>query len=120
VVERTIQFSTFCRHQHPPEPYVHQLIDLELPDRIQYADIGIIRVSSRCVERAVKTIGIELKTDKLVDLSVDINTSVVDPKCVAVLCTARRPIFDHIETCTQSHSEGYPLVIVYLDHATRV
>ena len=41
VVKRTIQFATLCRHQHPPEPHVHLLIDLELPDRIQYADIGI-------------------------------------------------------------------------------
>src|SRR5437773_8939657 len=87
VVERTIQFATLCRHQHAPEPYVHQLINLELPDRIQQADIGITPETCTCTSAdvTVKTFGVELETDVLMDLPVDINTSVVDPKAVAVL-----------------------------------
>ena len=73
-----------------------------------------------CPGRTVKTFGVELETDELVDLPVDINTSVVDAKGVAVLSTARRPIFDHIETRTHTHSDGNPLVIVELDRAAGV
>jgi hypothetical protein len=51
------------------------------------------------------------------DLPVDINTSVVDPESIAVLSSARRPIFYRIETETRTHSKADPLVIVYLNRA---
>ncbi len=41
VVKRAIQFAALCRHQHAPEPDVHLLINLELPDRIQHPDARI-------------------------------------------------------------------------------
>ena len=68
----------------------------------------------------IEAFGVELKTDELVDLPVDIDTSVVDAEAVAVLSTARRPIFYHIETCTRTHSDGNPLVVVGLDHTAGV
>src|SRR4029078_6156255 len=67
-----------------------------------------------------KTFGVELEADIFVDLPVDINTSVVYPKGVAVLRMVRRPIFDHVETRTSTHADGNPLVVVGLDRACGV
>ena len=36
VVERAIQFAPLCRHQRAPDPEVHCLSKLELPDRIEF------------------------------------------------------------------------------------
>jgi hypothetical protein len=46
VIEGSIQFATLCRHQHAPEPDVHWLTNLELPDDIEHAHTGI---TSKCI-----------------------------------------------------------------------
>ena len=43
VVERPIQFAALAWHQRTPDPEVHEVIKLKLPDRIDQADIGISR-----------------------------------------------------------------------------
>src|SRR5688572_21767629 len=89
MVERTVQFAALCRYQRAPDPEVHQLIDLELPDRIQHTNRSI-RSESRttCVDRTVKAFGVEREFDVLMDLSININTSVVDTEAVAPLVSA--------------------------------
>src|SRR5687767_15813308 len=84
VVERAIQFTSLCRHQRTPDPEVHELIELELPDRIEQADIAVTReMISTSADCTVKTFGIECELDVLMDPAVDIDTSVVDIKLVA-------------------------------------
>ena len=41
VVERAIQFASLCRHQGAPDPEVNDLVKLELPDRIDQADVRV-------------------------------------------------------------------------------
>ena len=76
VVEWTIQFASFCRHQGAPDPEVHGPGNLELPDRIDQADVRITIEPSSCVDRTVKAFGVERELDVLMDPSVDIDTSV--------------------------------------------
>jgi hypothetical protein len=121
VVEGAIQFASLCRHQGAPKPDVHELIILDLPDRIDQADITITReLSTTTANRTVKTFGVEGELDVLMDLSVDIDTSVVDSEVVAVCITVRCRPFLSIETGAHPHSNANPLVIVGLDRATSV
>src|SRR6266850_4939656 len=120
VVERAVQFASLCRHQGAPEPDVRVLIILDLPDRIDQADITITRKSCTCANRTVKTFGVEGELDVLMDLSVDIDTSIVDIEVVGVSITVRCRPFLSIETGAYPHSDANPLVIVGLDRATSV
>jgi len=89
VVEWTIQFASLCWHQGAPDPEVNGPGKLELPDRIDQADVRITIEPSSPVDRTVKAFGVERELDILMDTSVDIDTRVVDGERVVPLCTAR-------------------------------
>src|SRR5215475_12679921 len=125
-VERTIQLAARIWDQQTPNPDVHVLIKLELPDRIEQTDV-ILSPGVGCLTKriaatvTIKAFGVELELDDLRDSAVDIDTSIGDPEAVVVTPTIRGPVFHRREPALNTHSDGNPLVpVLALDHTSRV
>src|SRR5215831_5781231 len=127
-VERTIQLAARIWHQQTPDPDVHVLIKLELPDRIEQTDINCAVPAIGCLTKwiaplaiTIKAFGVELELDDLRDSAVDIDTGVADPEAVVVTPPIRRPVFHRREPTTSTHSKRNPQVpFLALDDASRV
>src|SRR6185437_2017750 len=98
MVEGTVQLTALAREQHAPDPDIDHLIELKLADCIEQADRGVSSKTSptanllRADNITVEAIRIELELAILVDLPVDVDTSIVDGELIAVGMTVHRSI----------------------------
>src|SRR5437867_5005915 len=108
--ERTVQLAARIWDQQTPDPDVHVLIKLELPDRIEQTDLilspGVGCLTKRTARTiTIKAFSVELELDDLRDSAVDIDTSVVDPAAVGVTPTIRRPVVHRRDPIPKTHSQ---------------
>ena len=87
-------------------------MELKLSDRIEQADRRVVTeeitsssIAIAATNVAIEAIRIELEPNILVDLAVDINTSIVDLELVAILSAVRRSVLDPVEAGTDTHAD---------------
>src|SRR5688572_7041663 len=105
-VERSVQLLPFGRHEQTAAPDVEVRAELDLRDAVEQVELGEVAVLTE------DAIGVELEFEILMNLTVDVDTSVVDVEILRPIVAARRLVLRRGEREAAADAEADPLRVV--------